>query len=101
MYTEKKDKVAAIFSYLGWVFWIVAFVIRNRTDELSGRQLSQGLVLAIAGTVSGVMTRFHGLIGLAGGVLSAAVVILSVMGIRQAVRGRYEPLPFVGDIASN
>lgn len=100
MYTEKKDKVAAIFSYLGWFFWIVAFIIRDKNDELSSRHLNQGLILAIAGTITGVMTRFHGLIGLAGGILSAAVVILSIMGILQALKGRYEPLPIVGDIAS-
>ncbi len=100
MYTEKKDKFAAVFSYLGWVFWIIAFIIRNKGDELSHRHLNQGLVLAVAGTITGVMTRFHGLIGLAGDILSIAVAILSIMGIVQALKGRYEPLPVVGDIAS-
>ena len=99
MYTEKKDKLAAVFSYLGWVFWIIALIIRNTGDELSRRHLGQGFVLAIAGTITGVMTRFHGLIGFAGDILSLAVVILSIMGIAQALKGRYEPLPVVGDFA--
>lgn len=99
MYTEKKDKIASVFSYMGWVFWIIAFVIRNRDDALSRRHLNQGLVLAVAQTLTGVMTRFHGLIGFAGDILSLAVVILSIMGIIQALKERYEPLPVVGDIA--
>ena len=99
MYTEKKDKVAAVFSYLGWVFWVIAFIIRNKDDALSRRHLNQGLLLAIAETITGLMTRFHGLIGFAGGILSLGIVILSIMGIVQALKERYEPLPIVGDIA--
>lgn len=99
MYTEKKDKIASVFCYMGWVFWMIAFVIRNKDDALSRRHLSQGLVLAVAQTVTGVMTRFHGLIGFAGDILGLAVVILSIMGIVQALKERYEPLPVVGDIA--
>ena len=99
MYTEKKDKFAAVFSYLGWVFWAVAFLIRGRDDALSGRHLNQGLVLAIAGTIAGAMTRFQGLVGFAGGILGLGVAVLSIMGIVQALKGRYEPLPVVGEIA--
>lgn len=98
MYTEKKDKVAAVFSYLGWVFWVVAFLIRNKNDALSHHHLNQGLVLAIAGTIAGVIAQFHGLLRVAGGILSFGVVVLSIIGIVRAVRGSDEPLPFVGDI---
>lgn len=99
MYTEKKDKIAAVLSYLGWVFWIIAFIVRDKDDALSRRHLNQGLMLAIAGTATRLMARAHGLIGFAGDILSVAVVILSVMGLLQALRERYEPLPVVGDIA--
>ena len=98
MYTEKKDKVAAVLSYLGWVFWIIAFVIRNKDDELSHRHLNQGLVLAVAQTLVGVMTRFHGLVGFAGGILGMGIAILMIMGIVSALRERWEPLPFIDDV---
>lgn len=99
MYTQKKDKVAAVFSYLGWVFWIAAFILRDRDDALSRHHLNQGLVLAVAGTVAGVLTRFHGLVGLAGGVLGLGVGILSLMGIVRALRGSREPLPVIDGIS--
>ncbi len=99
MYTEKKDKVAAVFSYLGWVFWIAAFIIRNKDDQLSRRHLNQGLMLAIAETITGLMTRFHGLVGFAGGVFSLGIVVLSIMGIVRALKESAEPLPIIGDTA--
>ena len=98
MYTEKKDKFAAVFSSLGWVFWAVAFLIRGRDDALSRRHLNQGFLLAIAGSISAILNRFHGLLSLAGDVLGIGVLVLVIMGIVRAARGSDEPLPIVGDI---
>ena len=98
MYTEKKDKVAAIFSYLGWIFWVVAFIIRNKDDQLSRVHLNQGFLLAIAGSITGLLTRLHGILRFAGNVLSVGVLLLVIMGIVRAAKGSDEPLPFVGDI---
>ncbi len=98
MYTEKKDKVAAIFSYLGWLFWIVAFIIRNKDDQLSRHHLNQGFILAVAGSITGIMTRFHGLIRHAGSLLSLGVLVLAIIGIVRAAKGSDEPLPIIGDI---
>ena len=94
----KKDKIAAVFSYLGWVFWIVAFVIRNKDDALSRRHLNQGFVLAIAHIMIGVLAHSHGIIGLAAGILGFGVVLLSIQGIISALRGSSSPLPVIGEI---
>ena len=98
MYTEKKDKVAAVFSYLGWVFWVVAFIIRNRNDSLSRHHLNQGFILAIAGTLVGVLSRLHGLFGFVASILGIGIALLSIVGIVRALQGSDEPLPIVGDI---
>ena len=98
MYTETKDKVAAIFSYLGWIFWIIAFIIRNKDDQLSRLHLNQGLLLAIAGSVAGILTRFHGIFTFVGGVLSVGALVLAIMGIVRAVKGSSQPLPLIGGI---
>ena len=98
MYTEKKDKIAAVFSYLGWVFWIAAFVIRNKDDALSRHHLNQGFVLAIAHIIIGVLTHFHGFFGLAAGVLGFGVALLSIQGIISALWGSNSPLPVIGEI---
>ena len=97
MYTEKKDKVAAVFAYFGWIFWAIGLIIRNRDDALSQHHLNQGLVLAIAETIVGMLTRLGGLFGIAG-LLGLAILVLSIMGIVRAVKGSDEPLPIIGDI---
>ncbi len=98
MYTDKKDKAAAILSYFSWIGWVIAFIIRNKEDQLSRLHLNQGFILAIAGSVTHALSRFHGLFGLVGDILSVFVLILAIVGIVRAVKGSDEPLPFVGDI---
>lgn len=98
MHTDKKNRIAAVISYLGWPLWIVAFIIRDKGDGLSRHHLNQGFVLAVAQTVVGILTRFHGLFGLAGRLMGMAVLVLTVMGIISAVRASYEPLPVIGDV---
>lgn len=97
MYTEKKDKVAAVFSYLGWIFWAVAFIIRNRDDQLSRHHLNQGFILAIIESITGLMTRFYGPLSTVGWTLNLGVLILTIMGIYRACKGSDEPLPIIGD----
>lgn len=98
MYTEKKDKVAAVFSYFGWIFWIIGLIIRNKDDALSLHHLNQGLVLAIASTVAGILTRFPGILSAIAGILGLCIFVLTIMGVVRAVKGSDEPLPFIGDI---
>ena len=97
MYTEKKDKIAAVISYLGWPLWIVAFIIRNKDDELSHHHLNQGFVLAIAETIVGLLSRFRGIFGSIAGLLGFGILVLSIMGIVRAVKGSAEPLPIIGE----
>ena len=98
MYTEMKDKVAAVISYLGWPLWVVAFIIRNRQDALSRRHLNQALVLGIARLIVRFMTHFHGFTGFAGGILGAGILVMTILGIVRAARESSEPLPVIGDI---
>lgn len=98
MYTETKDKVAAILSYLTWICWIIAFIIRNKDDVLSRRHLNQGFVLAIISSVSTLMTRLGGLFAIVGEVIDVGVLVLAIMGIVRAAKGSGEPLPLIGEI---
>ena len=98
MYTEKKDKLAAVFSYLGWVFWIIGFIIRNKDDALSRHHLNQGFLLCIAETVVGLLSRVRGIIGTAAGIVSLGILVLTIMGIIRAVKGSDEPLPIIGGV---
>ena len=99
MYTEKKDKIAAIICYLfTWIGWIIAFIIRNKDDALSRHHLNQGLVLAIIASVATLLSRLHGLFAIVGEIADIGVLVLCIMGIVRAAKGSDEPLPIIGDI---
>ena len=98
MYVDSKSKIAAIICYLfSWVGIIVAFLIRDKRDELSLHHLNQALVLAIIETISGAL-RYIPVVGrTASFVLGLGVLVLSFMGIFRAANGSKEPLPIVGE----
>ena len=99
MYTEKKDKTAAIICYLfTWIGWVIAFVIRNRDDALSLHHLNQALVLHIAATVVNLIGRIGGVIGWIANIVDIGLFVLAIMGIVRAAKGSDEPLPIIGDI---
>ena len=95
MYLESKDKVAAVFSYLGWLFWLIALIMRNKDDALLHHHMNQGLVLAIAQTIASLMTRADGILGYVGSVCGLVVLVLTIMGSVRAVKGSDEPLPVI------
>ena len=48
--------------------------------------------------IIGVIAHFHGLFGLAAGVLGFGVALHSIQGIISALRGSNSPLPVIGEI---
>lgn len=99
MYKNGKCQAAAIICYLfTWIGWVIAFIIRDKDDELSLHHLNQGLILAIIASVATLITRLRGLFAIVGEIADVAVLLLCIMGIVRAAKGSDEPLPFVGDI---
>ena len=97
MYTDRKDKIAAVFSYFGWVFWVIGLIIRSPEDRLSLHHLNQGLVLTIAATVVGAL-RVFGLFKPIPAVLWIVLFLFRITGFVRAIKGSDEPLPLIGDI---
>lgn len=99
MYTEKKDKTAAIICYLfTWIGWIIAFIIRNKDDELSRHHLNQALILSIVASVVNLIGRLGGVIEWMADIIDIGILVLTIMGIVRAAKGSDEPLPIIGDI---
>ena len=99
MYTEKKDKTAAIICYLfTWIGWVIAFIIRNKDDALSLHHLNQALVLHIATTILNLIGRLGGVIAWIANIADIGLLVLVIMGIVRAAKGSDEPLPIIGNI---
>ena len=87
------SKITGIVAYFSWIGWLIAFLAGDR--EGAKFHLNQGLVLAIAALIKGVLGTI-GIPGLITGLLGLAIFVLCVMGIYQAYKGEEKELPIVG-----
>lgn len=95
---KENSKLCAVISYITWIGWIIAFVIRDKEDEFVRLHLNQALILNIAAIV-GAVIGFIPVIGtIISGIISLAVFVFAIWGIVRAVQGSSDPLPFVGGI---
>ena len=94
---NQHSRLYAVISYITWIGWIVALLLREKSDTLVRRHLNQALLLNIVSTAASVLSRLGGLFATIGSVVGLATFVLLVMGIVRAVKCSEEPLPFVGE----
>lgn len=93
----KNTKVLSVISYITWIGWIVAFILRDKHDRVVTQHLNQALALNIVGILVSAGARIGGVIGWAAGIISLASLILAIWGIIRAIQGSAEPLPLIGN----
>ena len=104
-----QKRTTDIVAYLTWIGLVVAFLAGDR--ERSKFHLNQALVLTIGGVVWSVVYRVARVVlgaltfGLANGVLgglnalvSIVILVLTILGLINAVQGEEKPLPLIGGI---
>ena len=97
------NKVMGVLAYLSWLVLIPLFAARN--SPFARFHCNQGIVLALAEVLAGVIlgiARRLPLIGwvfrLVGILASVAWIVLAVIGILNALNGRAKELPLIGGI---
>ena len=90
---DMTKQATGMLCYVTWIGWLIAFLAGDR--EGAKFHLNQGLVLAIAALIKGVLGTI-GIPGLITGLLGLAIFVLCVMGIYQAYKGEEKELPIVG-----
>jgi len=93
----KNTKVLSVVSYITWIGWIVAFILRDKYDRVVTQHLNQALALNIVGILVSAGTRIGGAIGWIAGIISLISLILAIWGIIRAIQGSAEPLPLIGN----
>ncbi len=100
----QNNKVMALLAYLGFLFLIPLLAAPN--SRFARYHANQGLVLfifeAIAGVVTGIICVIPFVGWIIGGILSGAVgifgLVLTILGIVNAVNGQAKQLPLIGGI---
>lgn len=94
---NSNSKAAAVLSYITWVGFLIAVIMRDPTDRFTAHHMNQALVLNVIGFVAGALNIIPIIGNIAGLVIGVGVFVLDIMGIARAASGSVEPLPFIGD----
>ncbi len=96
---HKNTKLFSVLSYITWIGFLIAYLMRDKDDGTVKCHLNQALILLIVSTISGfIANHTSGILMIAANIVSLAVLILSVMGIVYAFQGSDKPLPLVGGV---
>ena len=95
---NKNTKLFSVISYVTWIGWIIAFVMRDRDNEMVSHHVNQALVINIIETIGTVLIKIGGVFGIIGEFVDIAVLVFLIMGIVRACKLSDEPLPVIGDI---
>ena len=95
---QKNSRTVAVVSYITWIGWIIAFLIRDRNDAFVAHHLNQALLinlLKIAGGLCVMLPRYGEALS---SVVGVAAFVLIIIGIYRAANWRTDPLPVIGEI---
>ncbi len=92
------SRTVAVISYITWVGWIIAFLIRDKTDAFVAHHMNQALMinlLKIAGALCASLPHVGHSIST---VVGVGAFVLIIMGIYRAAHWNSDPLPIIGEI---
>lgn len=95
---QNNSRTLAVVSYITWIGWIIAFVLRDKRDAFVAHHLNQALMinlLKIAGALCAMLPHIGEQLS---GAVGIAAFILIIVGIYRAVKWRTDPLPVIGEI---
>ena len=96
---DGKDKVICAVSYLAWIGWVIAFLLKKQ-DRMVLQHINQAFILNAVATLSGVVRRIWFFGDTLCSMVNVAVLVLIIIGIYYVIRGKDEPLPLIGTFAS-
>lgn len=88
-------KVTSIFAYLGLIFWLIGYLAGDK--EGAKFHLNQGLVLAIASLILGVLGVIP-IVNIIACICDIVLLVFAIMGIVSACKDEEKPLPLIGGI---
>lgn len=90
-------KFFAAISYFGF-FWVLGLTIEpEKNDPLVKNHVNNGIVLSICYLVAGLVNIVPFLGQLVSAVLFIALLVITIIGFIQALRGVYFTVPVVGE----
>ena len=95
---QKHSRTLAVVSYITWIGWIIAFLMRDRTDAYTAHHLNQALLIGLLRLAGGLCAMLPHIGEELSAVVGVAAFVLVIMGIYRAANWRTDPLPVIGEI---
>lgn len=94
---QNRSRTIAVVSYITWVGWIIAFLLRDRRDAFTAHHLNQALMINLLKIAGGLCVMLPRIGETVSSVVGVAALVLIIMGIYRAVNWRTDPLPVIGE----
>ncbi|MBQ6402013.1 MAG: hypothetical protein IJI20_07000 [Firmicutes bacterium] len=91
-------RTVAVISYITWIGWIIAFIVRDRTDAFVAHHLNQALSINLLKIVGGLCVMLPNVGDRLSWAVGVAAFVFIVMGIYRAANWRSDPLPLIGEV---
>ena len=95
---QNHSRTLAVVSYITWIGWIIAFLIRDRRDAYVAHHLNQALLINLLKIAGGLCMMLPHIGEELSSVVGVAAFVLIIMGIYRAANWRTDPLPAIGQI---
>ena len=95
---QNHSRTLAVVSYITWIGWIIAFLIRDRRDAYVAHHLNQALLINLLKIAGGLCVMLPHIGEELSSVVGVAAFVLIIMGIYRAANWRMDPLPVIGEI---
>ena len=92
-----RSRTLAVVSYLTWIGWIIAFVLRDRNDTFVSHHLNQALMINLLKIAGGLCAMLPHIGEEVSGIVGIAVLVCMIVGIYRAINWRIDPLPVIGE----
>ena len=94
---QNNSRTLAVVSYITWIGWIIAFLIRDKRDAFTAHHLNQALMINLLKIAGGLCVMLPRIGETVSSVVGVAALVLIIMGIYRAVNWRTDPLPVIGE----
>ena len=90
------SRTVAIISYITWIGWVFALIVRNPRDTFVTHPLNQALMINIIRCAASLIIFFPIFGRLASWIIGVGALALWLLGIYRAYKWSTEPLPIIG-----
>ena len=95
---KEKNTAMAVVAY---ILFFVPLLTESKNDPFVKYHVKQGLVLFLAWVAVSAVAMVIYPLGMLMGILNLGLLVLLVLGIMNAVNGKEEPLPLIGQFSSH